>query len=796
MRICRLLCWLLLGAVTVSVPCLACATDRLPPAQIDEAGNDVLSHLQHIDEFLRSGQWEEAVESMRRIMETRGDRLLRVTPADSAEVGRHERFVPVRVFCQMQLATWHAQAPAALATYRRGVDATAAQWLETAAQLRDEQLLTRLVDELLLSSVGDQALLLFGDMALQRGSASLARRSWEAISPRMRVTPAAARVLGCAPGISWWHALAGRDLPAVWPRLAAALGEPPQPIDWLACPDTDIPLSQIWARLCLASLLEGARERAELEWELLRRLHPEAVGVLGGSEGRLAELVAAVLDDARQWSFPNPGGGWSTFAGRLDRGGAAPAEVDVAGGPSWRAALARVAEPARATAWPPPVAEDRDGLLSYHVAVRDGIVYVCQQDAIRAFDIRTGRPAWPTASGVEGATDPRYGTIFELPAPWRDPFPPATVRTGVPRFSVTLDRQRLFARLGPTWSGGQRQWGQRDEDRSCLVALDLKTQKLLIDRIGPGEPGWEFEGAPVSDGSRLYASQRRRDASTVQVRIVCYALESGRQVWERLVARAEAVEPGLLELSNSLLSVHDDILFYHGNVGVVMAVRASDGSCLWLSRYERTGPAGKQAFRNERYRARDMTPCLIADSLAVVAAADCDRLLALDTTSGKVIWTTAAEVAADAVHLLGVAGSCLLASGNHLYWLDARTGALRGQFPPPGTAEPGFADPDPCGYGRGVLAGSSVYWPTRTRILVFDQQTPRLVRQPIDLAAMGVPSGHLVIDHGVMLIASASELVALAEHAPREQPAVGTRRIDDDDGVRPEDSIPNLVDKL
>ena len=61
---------------------------------------------------------------------------------------------------------------------------------------------------------------------------------------------------------------------------------------------------------------------------------------------------------------------------------------------------------------------------------------------------------------------------------------------------------------------------------------------------------------------------------------------------------------------------------------------------------------------------------------------------------------------------------------------------------------------------RVYLAGGSVYWPTRDKIYVFAQDGSRQVRQPIDLAPLGLTGGNLVLAEDVLLIAAANELVA------------------------------------
>jgi hypothetical protein len=112
----------------------------------------------------------------------------------------------------------------------------------------------------------------------------------------------------------------------------------------------------------------------------------------------------------------------------------------------------------------------------------------------------------------------------------------------------------------------------------------------------------------------------------------------------------------------------------------------------------------------------------------------------------------------------------VLASGDWLYWIDATTGRLLCQFPQPGPTGAGQASPSPRGFGRGVLAGGHVYFPTRECIYVFDQRPiqsdfgwqPRLVRE-IPLVPRGVTGGNLVIADGILLIATGERLVAFGQ---------------------------------
>ncbi|MHB8951419.1 MAG: outer membrane protein assembly factor BamB family protein [Pirellulaceae bacterium] len=730
---------------------------QMADVQIEEAGNEVRAWLEHVNEFLKDEHWKDAVETLRRVMENRGDRLIEVATDQQWQSLGFAAFIPVSEYCQMQLAAWLSQAPQALVEYRQQVDALATRLYDEAINEGSEAKLQRVVDELMLSSVGDQALLRLGEQALERGNYTLARRSWESIHPQLRVNAAAARLLSCTAGSSWWSALRRHDVDAVWSDLEKTFVQPPGPANWLAYPDSDIPIASVRARLVLASLLEGSLRRAELEADLLRRLHPEASGSIGGKSGLLAELMAELIRNAETWPGPPRPLGWSTFAGSPARNGVAAQGVDVALRPIWRTPLPRrTDEQDRMSRGQVRVAESADGVLAYHVAVEKGVVYICEPDRIRALRLRDGEPAWP----LQDAKGSASGTLFENAAATRDVLPGQSVRAGVSRWYVTLDRGRLFARLGAAWTGGGNEFPLREDQRSCLVGLDLDTQKLLFDRILPEQQGWEFESTPVTNGPQVIASLRRRDPASAQVKVVSYALATGRPVWERTIARGDTVGSALFEMANSPLSCSDDTLFYNTNLGAVVALRASDGRVRWLCRYRRSGLSEDQSHEDDRHFLRDLTPCLVDRGTVYVAATDSDRLFALDAGFGQVLWNTSAGLAADAVHLLGVAEDALLASGDYLYWLDAASGAVRGQFPAPRGQLSGHAMPAPRGFGRGVLAGREVYWPTRERIYVFDQASGRQMRQPIDLAAIGCQGGNLVVQQGVLLVASADELVA------------------------------------
>jgi hypothetical protein len=59
-----------------------------------------------------------------------------------------------------------------------------------------------------------------------------------------------------------------------------------------------------------------------------------------------------------------------------------------------------------------------------------------------------------------------------------------------------------------------------------------------------------------------------------------------------------------------------------------------------------------------------------------------------------------------------------------------------------------------------VLVGQNLLWPTRHRIYVLAQDGARSVRQPIELAPIGMTGGNLVPAGDILLVAGADRLAA------------------------------------
>ena len=144
--------------------------------QFDRADGAALAHLERAKACLAEHQWDEAVETLRQVMENAEGKLLAVTPW---------RYVNLSDACQMQLA---ALPPEALKLYRRRVDPVAQKWYKEGLARRDAKWLSNVVQQAFASSWGDKALMILGEMRLEEGDFSAARWCWERILP-VKVPP-------------------------------------------------------------------------------------------------------------------------------------------------------------------------------------------------------------------------------------------------------------------------------------------------------------------------------------------------------------------------------------------------------------------------------------------------------------------------------------------------------------------------------------------------------------------------------------------------------------------------------
>lgn len=717
---------------------------------LDEADAVARGQLQRVKRLIADRQWDESIESLRQVSDQRGDRVIAVSPG---------YYVRIRDYCHRRFASMPLEA---LKTYRDQVDGQAKLWFEEGSKNRDERLLRRIVDQFYCSSYGDDALWLLGEMALERGDYGAARGYWEQLieTPPATIADEAFQELAQDATLTkddralieryyrkrderkQYELHVTRVVDPDLMRVAAMLRVRGIVGPRLAYPAAEQPPADVFARLILASILEGSTTWAQAGLRDLALVYPDAKGRLAGRETNFVAGLTALLAASDQWPREDRTNDWRTFGGNPARNRTAIAKLDI-GRVRWRRPLPQIAispgdEPTRRTA------EDRRAALSYHPIVVGEKVFVATPWQILGFDLKTGKPAWGHDYAIYRPDNPTMEAG------------PTSSAVGVPRFTLTAHRDRLYARMGSSVTSAAAD-GQSRAPNNALVCLDLAQEGYCLWTIPTTDERWSFEGAPLADDDRLYVAMRKGGVRP-QAHVACFDAESRTMLWRRLISSAETPAQGQRdEITNNLLTLVGDTVYYNTNLGAVAALSKHDGEVRWVVLYPRA--VDNDPNRSMSHFHRDLTPCVYDRGTLFVAPSDSRYILAIDATTGLLRWET--TLADNVVHLLGTGGDTLFATGDHLWRIRTQSGKIAQEWP----------DIDPKGYGRGALMNGQAIWPTHKTLEVFSFDALERVRS-IDLSVrrqsdedLRPPGGNVVPAGDALLVAGTDELVAYDRHS-------------------------------
>jgi outer membrane protein assembly factor BamB/tetratricopeptide (TPR) repeat protein len=686
-------------------------------------------------------QWAEAVELYQRVIDQFPGKVAKVpkeeAPPDAS--GEFGLFVDARRFCHRALAKLP---PEAREIYRNRVDAVAERWFRQGADRHDEASLRRVIEQAFCSSWGDDAIDLLGDLAFQDG------RFGEALG--------------------------------LYRLLVADRSDDSYAI---VHPDPTVDLAKVAAKklLCRAALGDSGPSPVELE-EYGRR-YPGASGALAGRTGAYSEIVPlALAADHLAPSSTLPDNRWPTFAGSQRRSKIVAGPIDV-GSMQWRVELEKI-QPGRT----PPMFGGRLGngagnqhpqerLLAFHPIILGDQAIVTDGARVLAYNLndrptgtegsltRSVEPAWKHERDSGG-----IGPQVVRPSP------------GIPRYTLTAVGHRIYARLGGTSSTSySRTEGYQWRGNNSIVALDWSTQgKLLWEQkstsiVLPNRPHDRnggrsviFEGTPVADARNVYVAVTDR-SQQVATYVACYDAETGNPRWIHYLGSASADVDNFGgfgmqfpfggsasgDYNHRLLSLDGPTLFYQTNLGAVVAIDAETGTTLWVATYPRQEFNHLGGASSER----DLNPAVVDDGRVFVAPSDCSEILAFDAANGRLCWKS--EPISEEIklaHLLGVAKGRLVATGRQVLLLNAKTGRFDHVWPDSGRSLEG--------YGRGLLAGDLIYWPTKNEIQVLDQRNGLLARPPIKLQeTYHTRGGNLVAGDGYLIVAQTDGLVVFCQNS-------------------------------
>ena len=678
------------------------------------------------------GQWAETIEIYQRIIDQYGEKVAKLprNKDEGEQADDYVLFVDLRGFCHRSLAKLP---PEARAIYRDRIDGRAEGWFRQGQAQRDPSLLRKVVELAFCSSWGDDALELLGDLAFQEGRFS------EAL--------------------------------AVYRQLVL---DKPDSKFTLVHPDPSVDLPRIAAKKLLCRAAAGETLNAAAEVEAFNRRFPGTQGALAGRKGSYATILLQALGEDRLAIVRQPDGRWPTFAGSFARTRVVPEPIDV-GSMQWKVPLERITPGRSGSPYGPralamsPGAATQEKLLGYHPIVLGDQVIVCDGTRVLAYNLND-RPG-----GKEG------GAALVIEPAWKhDPETPVPqafrVNSGTPRYTLTAVGNRIFARMGvatPSPYGPMNRQGINTS--SYLVALDWSGQGKMLwlqrasELVLPNRPAdrinrsVNFEGTPVADEHSVYVAVTDRREQTATY-VACFDAETGARRWVRYLGAASSemdnfvamgmgfAAPAASDFGHRLLSLDGPYLYYQTNLGAVVAIEADSGAVRWVANYPRqdTGRSGGND--------RDLNPAIVHEGLVIVAPSDAAAIYAFDADSGRLVWKT--DPIADEMklsHLLGVAKGRLVATGDRVLLFDVKNGKLVATWPDSGKPE---------GYGRGLLAGDRIYWPTKDRIEVLDQTSALRAEPPIKLMELyRTTGGNLVAGDGYLIVAQSDSLVVFCQNS-------------------------------
>lgn len=678
---------------------------------------------------VRGGHFAEAVEIYQRVIQQFGDKVVETAdePASPGLAGLSHLSIDVRRECQRRIA---ALPPEGRALYRARVDGQAERWYRQGEAGRDRAPLRRVIDQAFCSSWGDDALELLGDLAFQDGQFA------EALSQYGRLRPDRAGA-----GSAFTH------------------------------PDPSVDLARVDAKKLLARAALGENPPTAEEIRAFAEANPQAAGPFAGRRGLLARDLAEAIRDDHLAQSSAADGRWPTFAGSPSRSRVAPHPIDV-GSLQWRVELepinGQVGRPTqynRISRMIPTTPPTPERLLAYHPIVVGDQVIVDDSRQVIAYNLN-GRPADPA-----GATTPaEVAWKIDKQAQNTPPFATRAYQ-GLARHTLTAFGDRVYTRIGPPPSTIP----MTGRNGGINIGPPTPSSILALDRGGEGKRAWEtkasditlpkrradnsarnvvFEGTPVADARGVYVALTDRVEMTAAY-VACLDAEDGHLRWLRSVCEASGGGGDIWttgirnEIGLRLLTLEGSTLYFQTNLGALAAVDAETGSIRWLATYPtRRAPNSYD---------RDLNPAIVHDGLVIIAPNDAPGIYAFDAATGRMAWKTD-DVPEEVhlAHLLGVAKGKLVATGDRVLLYDVKTGKLARVWPENNQATQG--------YGRGVLAGDRIYWPTKNEIHVLDQETGLRSDPPIRLQeTFGCEGGNLAVGDGYLLVAQSNALVVFCQ---------------------------------
>lgn len=465
----------------------------------------------------------------------------------------------------------------------------------------------------------------------------------------------------------------------------------------------------IRARRILAVLFQGDPERAGKLFAEFQNVHSDAVGRLAGRQGNLVEMLRGEFEKPiPKFNLLGANVDWRTIGGDMERRGHAAGNAKLLPlMPSWTVPLPGKLEAV--------LAAQNVRRLSIHPVLESKQIFFTDGHNLYRVDRATGQTS---------ALTPTTGTPSSQDCD----------------FGLTLNRGRLYVRLGGTHVIPA---AAQDNDSSSRLACFRSDGSKIWSRTPPVATGVQasWEGAPIVVDSTVLAVFSRIEGGRMVHAIACYDDRQEMPLWITDVCEIGSLNE--TRRRHELLTLAEQNVVYASHSGVIAAVNVRTGKPAWSHRYPRI------SISTTARRHRDLSPPISKGGRVFVAPNDSDRLFAFDARTGQLLWQSD-PIQID--HLIGAVGPRIIAAiagpNRGLRAYHTITGACEGPF-----GWMNHDDPMLATYGRGVIIGDQIAWPT-TAGLYFIDVASGLPTRPL----LRDVCGNIAYADGCMVVASTRTL--------------------------------------
>jgi outer membrane protein assembly factor BamB len=511
-----------------------------------------------------------------------------------------------------------------------------------------------------------------------------------------------------------------RSAELAWRRLL------PDEDDAYPNPKTDA--AAVKARIILAIHAQREPERARTELAAFEKQHAAASGPLAGRTGPYLETLKQIL--AKPQAAPSAHHRtWSTSGGDPGRTGALNGSLPVhwPTRPTWAEAL-----PKQPGVFKSPPARPPFG----HPVIVNGWAYVSDGFRVLGFELATGvqRTLFPIIDNGAGGSSACT--------------------------SLSAANGRLYARV--MLAAEQNKAGS-----TVLMCLNPNAKPVLREqwRLKPpeaeGRAAAVWEGSPLAADGKLWCAFSRVEGGRIVYGVACFDPADSDEAPERPAWLVEVCEsplpPGADQSRNrmELLALAGRNIVFNTNAGAVIAIDADTGHRAWAYQYPRSAKTRGGA---------ESSPAVCSGGRVFIAPDDCDRVFALDATTGRELWESGPV---ENARIIGVVHNRVIIStegfAKGLRGLGVQTGSHR--------KPDGWIQSAGLGWGQGLVSESAILWPGREGLWFLDPDSGDPIRTAPPLRTLatdprGRMFGNLALADGWLVVVGVTEIRAYHSEEP------------------------------